>query len=256
MDLADASIVLLILSVLFGIYGIVYVSQAFLPGIRRSVAYAVLSGVFLAPTVLAGHGIAIVPALAAVLTPMTDGTWEPHGMMWGLVPMGVVAVLVFLATAILGPTNHDSAESISGENAQRTRKEKMLLLILLCGVVLVGASEFAYRSYWVAFKATYGPFIVNVNAGRPTLRDIAALLQCESSPGSWANRSKAYVHRQAIASGVPTAFPAKYMGLVTLPLHCELALNHPEFRQGFAIHYVLPNVKPRDQIELQAQALP
>ena len=252
MDLVGLSVLTLIVAVPVGVYGIAHIPGAFQPGVRRSVAYALVSGFFFTPALLVGHGIGVAPALATLIYSVVDPT-NSHtgGPLWALVPMGIVAMIVFLATSPFKPARPESLAQPTGAQGSRVRREIRRLAALAGALALLIAAPLAYRYYWRTALASYGPFVISVDTDGLNLKDIALQFQCQGLPtDAGYNGMPQAVGSGIAATGIATSLPARYLAGAKPPLLCTLFVAHPELKASFDTQYRLDSVQPRTPIIL------
>jgi heme/copper-type cytochrome/quinol oxidase subunit 2 len=229
-----------------GIAGLLGIRIVFAPGWRRSVAYALIAGLFFTPTLLFGHGVAIVPALVGVFVPFPAGNWDTALMFASLRAIALAVILVFAVHVSVvrvvsgnGPQDHET----SGSARTEIRWLSVMIGVLACAV----AATWTFRAHWRVYKASIGPFSITVDTGSPALSDVGAVFQCSN------DGIPVVMSRQKLRSDGVVTVPAQYVGPVRGPLQCKLRLMHPELPRWYTAEFTV-NAKPRQHVILQATA--
>lgn len=233
-----------VLSLAIGGAGLSGIRIVFASGWRKSVGYALISGVFFTPTLLIGHGFVIIPAITAVFIPFPAGIWDTGLMFEALRTIAIAAVLVFaIHVSVAGFVSSNVAESQPTALSVRTEVRWLLLLVgvLVCAVT----AEWAFRLHWQINKASTGPFSITVDTGSPALSDVAVLFQCSNRFGP------VFMGRKKLLSSGIATFPAQYTGPARGPMQCQLFVMHPELPRSHLVEFTV-DAKPREHVILQA----
>jgi hypothetical protein len=198
-----------------------------------------MSGTFLAPTVVVGHGAAITLALQVLLSPMRKGHWEVSELSFALVPMLVVWLIVYAAGFAAMTVANFRARSRRTPSPQVCRRERSIVLSAYAGFAVLVVAAISYRVYAREFLASYGPFVVTIDTGSHPLRDIVTHLNCGFE----------YTEKAVLESGKPHEFPRRYAPDLIAPLACSVTLIHPAL-QPYSREYSLADLAPHTRITL------
>jgi len=236
------------------IVAVLFVRRIFRPGLQRKAASAIAAG-FCMPTVIFGNdGIPVpVPGVLSVFFPRDEGRWDPHDMLWGLVPMAIGAVMVF-SVAVLVPLLLDWIRGRANSTVTSSSSRESTILVWLMAIVSLSIIvEFGYRVYWKEFNATYGPFVVTIDTGKLSLKNMVATISCVDRA---APPRPLFWVRHAMESGVAYELPAAYIGPIKTSGECTVTVWHPQLQADFTNSFSFSRSDARKRIEWTALPLP
>jgi hypothetical protein len=103
--------------------------------------------------------------------------------------------------------------------------------------------EFGFRIYWVNVRATYGPFVVTIDAPGDVLSDVVVQLRCNSAP------NELVVHF-VTRTREPVEVPARYLPQVQQPFPCEVLVSHPHLGGYSTTDLTVDHIQPRTRVLL------
>lgn len=204
-------------------------------GWRRRALASLLIAIVVAPTVVGGHGVAIIPAILLVFgSAERDVVASPGEMLMGLYPIAFVSLIVFIALSV-----HRFLKKAAIEPAPAWDKVAFVaVVVVVAGALLI---ESARREHWARTEDTIGPYVVRIDTPPGLLQDIVVGLSCES-------RFDRFGATKVVASGQAVEFPEHYFPYWKRDLRCRVYAAHPE------IEYLSEEVSvkaPRARTELQ-----
>ena len=223
---------------LLGVFCIVFVLLLFAPGMRRRALIALIAAVFMSPGIVVGHGIGITLALVVLLS---------GKVISGLVPMIVVWIIAFGVGTVVAFALRSRAATRPAPSLQACRRERFILAGSYAAVAVLIAASVSYRAYAREFKETYGPFVVTVDTGPRTLKDIVVTLNCMSPQ---------YSGMALLESGKPHEFPRKHLPGLGMGFDCTVFVAHPDLALNIVNQYPLTDLAPRTPMTLPTIAAP